>query len=328
MRVKRSVSIALLCSFALVACNQSEPDTGAREIIAQVEPRNSHGSEVENSFGFYEAMERGPNLFGENAPRARLQTATVSSRDETASDVSPSSAETSSEQMIAYSYGYGFQIDSDKITELQSQHVALCEGMGPQCRVLRTSQASSDSWDGYGEIRLEVAASQASGFVDQLTRPAESLGGQLVSSVRDGEDLSDSIIDSEARLQSRLILREKLTAILSRNTGSVAELIAAEKAVADVNEQIDATRARLEEYRSRIRYSDVRIEYEPYFGETQLGFGRPVLTAFKSIGSTLGMTVAALIYLITTLVPIILLVVSLRWVLHRFGLRMRFWKKT
>lgn len=325
--MRRSRGLAVLCLLALAGCNQSEPDQGAREIIAQIEPRNSNGNEVENSFGFYEAMEQGPDLFGENAPRARLQTASVSTRDTTAPDDSPPNSEVSSDQMIAYSYGYGFQIDSDKIAELQSQHVALCEGMGQQCRVLRTSQASSDSWDGYGEIRLEVAASQASGFVDQLTEPAESLGGQLVSSVRDGEDLSDSIIDSEARLQSRLVLREKLTAILRRNTGSVAELIAAEKAVADVNEQIDATRARLEEYRSRIRYSDVRIEYEPYFGETQLGFGRPVMTAFKSIGSTLGMTVAALIYLITALIPIILLLMGLRWVLHRFGLRMRFWRK-
>ena len=198
--------------------------------------------------------------------------------------------------------------------------------MGPKCRILRTSQARTD-WDGFGEVKLQVAAAEAPRFDKALTESADKLGGTLVSSVRDGEDLSDNIIDTEARLQSRLVLRGKLTAILQNNKGSVAELIKAERAVAEVNEEIDATRSKLERYRNRIQYSDVRIEYQPQFGQTNLGFTRPVMTALRSIGTTLGTTIAVLIYILTALIPVTLLIIVVRWALHRVGLRIRFWRK-
>jgi hypothetical protein len=224
----------------------------------------------------------------------------------------------------------GFRSPFHSFTAIDAHIASQCaaSGLGPKCRILRTSQANSDSWDGYGEIELEVVATEAGTFGTKLSEPAEKLGGELVSSVRDGEDLSETIIDTEARLQSRLVLRQKLTEILQNNRGSVAELIAAEKAVADVNEQIDSTRSKLERYRNRIRYSDIRIEYEPHFGQSQLGFGRPVMTALSSIGTTLGTTVAALIYLITALIPVTLLILAIRWGFHRFGLRIRFWRKS
>ncbi len=316
----------LLLFLILASCSQPHSESAAQAMIEQVEPANSAAT-LQNEFGFYEAMEQGPDLFGEDEPRARMQTVNVTDASSSAQDTVSQPISESFDQQIAYSYGFGFQIDSDKISELQSAHLSLCESLGRDCRVLRTSQATSDSWDGYGEIQLEVAANKAGNFEEGLSQLAEELGGKLVSSVRDGEDLSDSIIDAEARLKSRLILRQKLTNILERNQGSTAELIAAEKAVADVNEQIDSTRSKLNSYKARIRFSNVRIEYEPYFGQSQLGFGKPIMTALRSIGTTLGTSIAALIYVMTALIPFILLIAAIRWVLHRFGLRLRFWRK-
>lgn len=313
----------------LSACGEPlRLENKSREIVAQVEPARQSES-VENQFGFWEASEE-PSLgmFGENAPDARqIAASTTTSVTDTASDDRAATPDTRAPgQQIAYSYGFGFRIDGEAIAELQQSHVATCEKMGPSCRIIRTSQARSDSWDAYGELQLQVAADKAGSLSEKLVEPAEELGGTLVSSVRDGEDLAEQIIDTEARLQSRLLLRDKLTEILRTNRGSVDELVAAEKAVAEVNEEVDATRSKLQRFRTRIRYSDVRIEYEPAFGESQVGFVRPVMTAIRSIGSTLGMTVATIVYALSALLPILALVLALRWILHRFGMRMRFWK--
>lgn len=320
------IPLALL---ALTGCSEAEEANPAEAMIARIEPveHNDDGVPV-NSFGFHEAMQPGPDPFGADAAPARTLVADTSTInvEEARPDGEPQLQPPAANQQIAYTYGYGFQIGSDEIAKLQQAHVALCEAMGDACRVLRMSQASADSYDGYGELRLQVASDRAATFGNGLAGPAEELGGEMVSSVRDGEDLSEQIIDTEAKLQSRLILRDKLTAILRGNRGSVDELVKAEKAVAEVNEEIDATRSKLEKFRNRIRYSAVTIEYEPYFGETQLGFSRPVMTAFRSIGTTLGMTVASLVYLLTAAVPIVLFILGLRWVLHHFGLRIRFWK--
>lgn len=235
-------------------------------------------------------------------------------------------ADLTAQAQIAYTYGFGFRISSDRIAELQKAHTALCEAMGPKCRVLRTSLSNNDG-DGSGEVKLQVSAAETGALEKRLVDPATKLGGELVSSEKEGEDLSKNIVDTEAKLQSRLVLREKLTDILRNNKGSVDELIKAEKAVADVNEEIDASASELQGYRTRIQFSDVSISYQPTFGETQLGFARPIMTAAGAIGTTLGMTIAGLIYVLTALVPIVLFVMALRWVLHRFGLRIRFWRK-
>lgn len=318
-----------LAMLSLTACAESDEANPAEAMVARIEPVEHHddGAPV-NTFGFHEAMQQGPDPFGADAPPARMLVADTSTInvEEARPDRDAQPQPPAANQQIAYTYGYGFQVSSDKIAPLQQAHVALCEKMGSGCRVLRMSQASADSYDGFGELRLQVASDRATTFGNGLAGPAEELGGELVSSVRDGEDLSEQIIDTEARLQSRLILRDKLTAILRNNRGSVDELVKAESAVAEVNEEIDATRSKLEQFRNRIRYSAVNIEYEPYFGETQLGFSRPVMTAFRSIGTTLGMTIASLVYLLTAAVPIVLFILGLRWVLHRFGLRVRFWK--
>lgn len=290
-------------------------------------------SETDSEFGFREAQQSGVFniLEGDNdmAMVERVQSLNVEEppADEAASVPLPTAATASAPNQIAYSYGYGFRIDSDAIADLQNRHIALCEKMAAACRVIRSSQSRSDSWDGYGELRLEVAAERAGTLTEALVAPAEELGGTLVSSVREGEDLSTQIIDTEARLKSRLLLRDKLTGILQNNRGSVDELVKAESEVAKVNEEIDAVRARLESFRGRIRYSDVKIDYEPAFGETQVGFVRPVASALRSVGSTLGVSIAAIIYVATALLPVVLLVLALRWVLHRFGYRLRFWKR-
>ncbi len=318
-------------ALALSSCSETQNmQSNSREIISQVEPSSSDAAAAapENKFGYWEAMEASPDPFGENAADARQIAAstTTGSASEASGSTAPPPPATPAQQ-IAYSYGFGFRIEGDAVAELQQAHVAMCESMGKSCRVIRTSQARSDSWDAYGELQMQIAADEAGSLTEDLSAPAEELGGALVSSVRDGEDLAEQIIDTEARLQSRLILRDKLTDILRSNRGSVADLVAAEKAVAEINEEIDATRSKLERFRTRIRYSDVHIEYEPAFGESQIGFVRPVMTSIRSIGSTLGMTVAALVYALTALLPVVLLILAVRWVLHRFGLRLRFWKK-
>lgn len=313
----------------LAGCSDLEPINESVETIAEIEPDSAlyaDGKPV-NEFGFMQASEPGIlNMFEPSVGAAGVASADVAEPAPQEANAQ-GAGQSDSNQKIAYSYGYGFRIDSDEIKELQAAHIAMCNEMGEACRILRSSQARSDSWDGYGELKLQVAADKANDLEEALTQPAEELGGSLISNVRNGEDLTEKIIDTEARIQSRILLRDKLTEVLRTARGSVAELVQAEKALADVNEQLDAARQRLTTYQNRIQYSEVSIEYEPAFGETQVGFVRPIASALRSVGSTLGVSVAAIIYTLTALLPVALLILALRWILHRFGFRLRFWKK-
>lgn len=312
---------------ALAGCSETSEFAMDAASMEAAEASSQYSVELEapeNTFGYTEAMQGDASL-------ANLISASNSGPDYAksplpAAKTKPTPKPSAQNSQIAYSYRYGFRIDSDEINELQEAHIALCDAMGEECRILRTSQSRADSYDAYGNLRMQIAADKAGDLTQKLQAPAEELGGALVSSEKNGEDLSEQIIDTEARLKSRLVLREKLTAILRNQRGSVDELVKAESEVAKVNQEIDATRMRLKQYRNRIRFSDVNISYEPTFGETQIGFVRPVMSALRSIGSTLGMSLAAIIYAFTALLPVVILVLGLRFILHRFGYRLRFWK--
>lgn len=260
-----------------------------------------------------------------SAPASERPTA----RDETASDgasQTPDQMPTAGAPQIAYVYDYGFRIDAEEISELAQSHVSLCEKMGPKdCRVISLRQSGSEGSYASGELELAVAADKARAFGKDLGAAAESLGGEQIDVAISGEDLSKSIVDTEARLRARTLLRDRLMEVLRSRRGTVAELVEAERGVAQVNEEIDQARSWLNEMKGRVAFSRVSIDYNSS-ARSSGSFSRPIVEAFQSIGSILGTTIGAIIYGLTILLPIALLVFGLRWVLHRFGLRLRFWK--
>jgi Domain of unknown function (DUF4349) len=218
---------------------------------------------------------------------------------------------------IAYVYDYGYRIAADEITALQRKHADLCEKQGPQvCRILEMRQSGGEGDYGSGSLNLAVAAPRARSFGVELGKATDSAGGSEVSSAISGEDLSKQIVDTEARLRARSLLRDRLMEVLATRKGTVAELVEAERGVAQVNEEIDQARSWLAEMQGRVDFSRFNIGYNsgsPSSG----GFVSPIRVALGSIGSILGMLLAALIIAVTILVPLGLI---------GFGIRLA-WRK-
>ena len=320
------VLAAIGCALMLAACGDGPSDYAAASEDAGRNAAAGSDAAPENQFGFMEAMEQGP-FTGSNVAEYAAQEAAYSAgaaveevADSDASAVPVQSADTA---QIAYSYSYGFRIAADRIEQLQQTHAALCEKMGPsRCRVLNLSRAGSDS-DGYGHLRLRVAATEARGFGSGLAKAAEQAGGKQASFALNGEDVTETIIDTEAHLASRRVLRDRLMEVLRTRQGSVGDLVEAQRAVAEVNEEIDSAASRLAELRNRVRMSAVSIEYGPDIAESSIGFARPIADAFGAVGTTLGVTIAGILYLAVALIPIIPFVLLLRWLWRRSGLRLR-----
>lgn len=222
---------------------------------------------------------------------------------------------------IAYVYDYGFRIGAGEMSALQERHVALCESMGAeQCRVIEMRTSGGEDDYAYGTLNLAVAADKAREFGGQLAETTESGGGEQISSAISGEDLSKQIVDTEARLRARTLLRDRLMEILRNRNGSVAELVEAERGVAQVNEEIDQAQSWLAEMRGRVAFSRVNVSYESGT-RSGGGFVEPIRRAFSSIGSILGNTIAALIVALTVAVPVGLVLWGLWLALRRLRKR-------
>ena len=239
-----------------------------------------------------------------SAPEAIEAEDQASLAKEATAGVVPSAEIPVSLPKIAYVYNFGYRIAADRIVDLQRKHADLCEKQGAQtCRILDMQQSGSEGDYASGSLSLAVAAPQARAFGAKLAQLADDDGGKQVSSAISGEDLSKQIVDTEARLRARTLLRDRLMDILARREGKVAELVEAERAVAQVNEEIDQARSWLAEMEGRVAFSRVNISYasgRPTGG----GFISPIRDALGSIGGILGTVIAALIVLLTVAIPL------------------------
>lgn len=205
---------------------------------------------------------------------------------------------------IAYRYELGFRLPAEAIKPLQERHADLCEARGPNvCRIIAMRQADSDGDYAYGNLQIAVAAGVAREFSKQIEASSGNSDAELISSSIEGEDLSKQIVDTEARLRARTLLRDRLMEILRTNKGSVEELVEAERGVAQVNQEIDQARSWLNEMRGRVSFSQMNIAYES--GSRSAGsFTDPIRTAWNSLGTVFGSVIAFLMLALAILAPL------------------------
>lgn len=205
---------------------------------------------------------------------------------------------------IAYTYGYRYRLGADHIPGLQRRHADLCEQQGPYvCRILSLQQSGDEGDYARGTLELAVVSGKARSFGSELAGLVKAAGGKEIMTSISGEDLSKQIVDTEARLRARTLLRDRLMDVLANRTGKVSELVEAERGVAEVNEEIDQARSWLNEMRGRVEFSRVAIEYSAAM-PTEGGFSAPIRAVLGSIGAILGNLLAGLIALATVIGPI------------------------
>jgi len=220
---------------------------------------------------------------------------------------------------IAYVFTYGYRIAGSGIPALQQRHADLCESKGPLvCRIIAMDQTTSAGEYTGGTLQLAVVSGEARNLGKQLATIAEGADGKQIAAAISGEDLSKSIVDTEARLRARIVLRDRLMEVLATRRGTVTELVEAERGVAQVNEEIDQARSWLSEMKGRVTFSRLDITYQSSAPPAN-GFMDPVRGAVGSLGGIFGAIAAMLIMLGALLGPVGLIAwAAVRW-WRRFG---------
>lgn len=219
---------------------------------------------------------------------------------------------------IAYSYSYSYRLPGDRIDEAQRAHLALCDRLGQaRCRIV-TMQQSSDEGD-YSSASLEliVEAAIARPFGARLDATVGEADGTSTARAIEAEDLSKAIVDTEARIRAKQALADRLLALIANRAGSIGELVEAERAFAQAQEELDAARTWLREMRGRVAMSTIAIDYQS--ATAAGGLWTPVRDAFASAGRIFGWSLAALISIAVVVLPWIAVIGLIAWLLRRSG---------
>lgn len=237
--------------------------------------------------------------------------------------VNASSALRSQGPQIAYSFGLGYRLPAAEIPNAQAAHVALCDAMGAaRCRIVFQSRSDQDGGYATGTLKLQVEAAKARDFADRMDKAVAGKGGQVSNRQMSAEDLSKQIIDVEARIAAKEALAVRLLEILKRRDAKVADLVEAERAYAEVQEELDAARSTMEEYSRRCRMSEITADYQAV-RPSGAAAGRPVAEALAAAGRTFGSSVAVLISFMVAALPWLLVGALIVWALRMVVRRWR-----
>lgn len=223
--------------------------------------------------------------------------------------------------MLAYIYGVSIELPARAVRTTMGKHEQACRAAGPAvCQVLGASvNASDDEQNIYGSIQLRAQPRWLETFRARLDAEARGAGGRVRETSVSSEDLTRQIVDTDARLRAQKVLRERLQQLLRTRPGKLEELLATERALAEVQGQIDSAESQLAVMRQRVATSLVNLNYQSKANAVTGGTFEPVAEAFAAFFGIVAQGIGFIIRLIAFLIPVALVLVPLGWL----GLRWR-----
>jgi hypothetical protein len=214
-----------------------------------------------------------------------------------------------------------YQVETLKFDDSVKRIQGLCSEMGGYV------QDSSVSGNGLVQENLRSANYVLRIPQEKLSQFKNSAGsiGNILNFSTSSENVSEKYYDTEARLKSLRTQQERLLALMQKS-GSLADVVALEKALADVNYQIEEFTGTLRKYDSLIDYSTVNIQLNEVVKPTELektpvSVGEKIQKQFKdSLRALGGFGEGLLVFLIggsPILLPLILVALFLVYRIRR-----------
>lgn len=229
--------------------------------------------------------------------------------------------------MLAYSYSMGIEAPKAAIAPMVAEHERKCVEAGTAvCQVLGSSVQTygEDQEVVSGYLNLRAEPEWLAGFRAEIASDASNAGGVLTANTVSTEDLTQYIVDTEARLAAKKALRERIRQLLETREGSLNDVLAAERALSEVQGEIDSMTAQLEAAKARVAMSALSVSYQSD-PETATSMFKPLADAFGDFGRNSMTALAGVVTLVSTTWPFFILGLVVLWILYAWlrGLRRR-----
>ena len=231
----------------------------------------------------------------------------------------PSSENPSSVSFLAYRYNYGFSLPVKSVAKTAKSHAQICMDAGPaKCQVL-SSNTNVQSED-YVNARLSLRAEPQwlETFKQDIITSVETAKGELTGSGVQAEDLTRSILDTDARLKAKKVLRTRLENLLETRNAKLPDLMALERELARVQAEIESATTTLNVLRKRVSMSMVDINYQTKTVAISGSSVSPIGRSIKGFVGTFSYALSNVIDFIAAILPWLILIIPSLWFLRRW----------
>ncbi|KJS24171.1 MAG: lipoprotein [Hyphomonadaceae bacterium BRH_c29] len=219
------------------------------------------------------------------------------------------------QQYIAYSHSLGMRLPVAAIEPTLQGHVDACNKAGPSVCMVTNSWMNSYSEDeASASLYLRATPAWIEQFLSGAEAEAKAAKGEITNRQTTAEDLTVSIIDSDARLKAQQTLQARLEQLLADRPGKLGELLETERELARVNGEIDSLKSTLAALRLRVDMSQLSVSYETKRNPVSQGALQPLGDAFGSFFYNLAGALAAVITAFAIGLPWLILLGGFLWI--------------
>jgi hypothetical protein len=223
---------------------------------------------------------------------------------------------------LAYAYTYGIETPPAKVVSVMKAHEKVCTDAGAAlCQVLGASTNANGEYDIHAQLNLRAEPRWLATFRGRLDGDAKAAGGKTTSTNVSTEDLTRSLIDTEARLRAARTLRDRLQALLATRPGKLSDLLDVERELARVQGDIDSTESNLAVMRTRVSMSTLTIDYASAGAPVTDTTLDPIKQALVRFMAIIAEGIGEIIKLIAFILPWALLLWLVVWLLGAWSRR-------
>jgi hypothetical protein len=225
---------------------------------------------------------------------------------------------------LAYIFAYTFALPADRIEQTLDRDQQACIDAGATECQLVGANLNRES-DGVASARLEVQASAAwiSRFRAGAEAEAKAAGGRLDGAQVQSEDLSRSIVDTEAAVRAKTALRDRLQQLLAERPGKLSDVMDVEHELTQAQTDLDATQSELAVMRTRVAMSKLTVSYNAVGMGAPNGPWRPLHEAANGFLGNVAGVLAVLVSVASVVAPLVLVLGPLGWLGLRLASRPR-----
>jgi uncharacterized lipoprotein YehR (DUF1307 family) len=261
--------------------------------------------------GGYDKNEMAPSM----APSAPPPTAMMSQDAYNEKiNVGGAPAETAVQQYIAYSHSLGLRLPVAAIEPVMQGHIATCNAAGPTKCIVTNSYLNAWSEDeASGSLNIRATPDWIETFLNGVEAETEAVKGDVTSRQTTAEDLTVTIIDTDARLNAQQALQKRIEDLLENRPGDLGDLLETERELARVNGDIDSLKSSMKALMQRVNMSQLAVSYETKRNPVSPGALSPLGDAFGGFFYNLSSALAAVITAFAVGLPWLILIGVFLW---------------
>jgi hypothetical protein len=215
------------------------------------------------------------------------------------------------DRRIAFSHTFAVELPGALVEATQQKNLTDCLAAG--CTVLSTHIDRLRNGVIQASISIRIAPDRYQAFATAITTsPAV-----LVSHTETADDETIPLLDIEKRLDAQTALRDRLSQMLKQAGTSVADLVAVEKQLADVQGTIESETAQRDYLRTITDTVKVDVSYNGVVQQAGPFDISPIRIALDKVLHTLIRSLGTMIVVIATALPWLPLVALAGWGLQR-----------